>query len=242
MTSLKLLKGFKNPISNESNTISMLLKSNLDLNDHIKSFRLKLLKALTCILENYGHNNYVCFHHKIVVAWSRSNDYLATRDYLIKMDNLEKNLNSSLKETIRMTRGKRVSHFVNVQIASNDDIDEVLELSKKEFMDLNTKITSAISIINDEYLFINDEDENASQKKVKQIKPKKFKKAINTEECLFIDSDDNEDENETDNETDVNKKWSVRTMVVNGFDETTCYNYGEPLLQIIGKSQCLFID
>ena len=194
MCSVKLLKGFRNPINNEINTISLLLKSNLDLNEHIKSIRPKLLNALTCISENYGNGNNVCFHHKIVIAWHRCNDYLATRDYLIKLDNLEKNLNSSLKETIRITRGKRVSHFVNIQISPNDDIDEVLELSKKEIVDINSKVMSSISIRNDEYIFIDNNEKvkpSKNNEKVTSVKP--IKKAIPSNECLFIDSDDNDD-------------------------------------------------
>ena len=101
MCSVKLLKGFRNPISEEMNTISLLLKSNLDLNEHIKSVRVKLLKALTCILENYGRNYKVNFHHKIVVVCGRRNDYLATNDYLTSLAYLKKDLNSSLNEAIR---------------------------------------------------------------------------------------------------------------------------------------------
>ena len=160
MCSVKLLKGFCNPINGETNTISLLLKSNLDLNEHIKSVRVKLLKALTCILENYGRNYDVYFHHKIVVEREKSYEYLSTNYHYTKLAYLKNDLNSSLNEAIRLTYGEIDTHFVNKKMVSNG---KVVELSKREFIDLNSKMMSAISIINDEYIFIDD------NKKVKPI-------------------------------------------------------------------------
>ena len=196
MSSIKLLKGFRNPISEEMNTISLLLKSNLDFNEHIKSVRVKLLKALTCILENYGRNYKVNFHHKIVVAYGRRNEYLATNDYFTSLAYLKKDLNSSLNEAIRMTYGKKASHFVNIKMVSKG---KVVELSKREFIDLNSKIISSISINNDEYIFIDNNEKvkpSKNNEKVTSVKP--IKKAIPSNECLFIDSDDDDDNNDED--------------------------------------------
>ena len=193
---IKLLKGFKNPINDEMNTLSLLLKSNLDFNEHIKSVRVKLLKALTCILENYGRNYKVNFHHKIVVAYGRRNEYLATNDYFTSLAYLKKDLNSSLNEAIRMTYGKKASHFVNIKMVSKG---KVVELSKREFIDLNSKIISAISINNDEYIFIDNNEKvkpSKNNEKVTSVKP--IKKAIPSNECLFIDSDEDDDNNDED--------------------------------------------
>ena len=210
MSTVKLLKGFRSPITEEMNTISLLLKSNLDLKEHIKSVRVKLLKALTCILENYGRNYNVYFHHKIVVLCGRNNEYPSTNEYLTSLANLKKNLNSSLNHAIRMTYGKKKSsHFVNIRMESNG---KVVELSKREFIELNSKIISAISMINDECLFIDDNE-------------KPIKKAIQSDECLFIDDD----------EKPIKKAIQSDECLFIDDDE-------KPIKKAIQSDECLFID
>ena len=92
---------------------------------------------------------------------------------------------------LEMTYGKKASHYVNIKMISNG---KVVELSKREFMDLNSKIISAISINNDEYIFIDDNEKvkpSKNNEKVTSVKP--IKKAIPSNECLFIDSDEDDD-------------------------------------------------
>ena len=60
-SSVKLLKGFRNPINDEMNTLSLLVKSDLDLKEHLRNAKEKLLTALTCIIENYQGNHIIYF-------------------------------------------------------------------------------------------------------------------------------------------------------------------------------------
>ena len=53
---IKPLKGFKNPINNEKNTLSLLVKSDFKLQEHISKAREKLLVSLTNIIGNYDSN------------------------------------------------------------------------------------------------------------------------------------------------------------------------------------------
>ena len=49
---IKLLRGFKNYINNEFNTMSFLVKSDLELKEHLSNAREKLLVSLTNIMDN----------------------------------------------------------------------------------------------------------------------------------------------------------------------------------------------
>ena len=182
--SVKLLKGFRNPINNEMNTLSLLVKSDLDLKEHLRNAKEKLLKALTCIIENYEGNHIIYFYHKIQVSYERKTEYLSTKDYLTDLVNLEIDLNSSAEEVIKMTYGKKTSHFVNVTIKSNDN---VIELSQKEFKDLNSKLISALQKMNEEYLFIDDNVKTIKKNK-KDTSVKPIKNAID-DDYLFIDEE-----------------------------------------------------
>ena len=51
--SIKPLKGFSNPINNESNTLSLLVKSDYDLYEHLSKAKGKLISSLTCILNHF---------------------------------------------------------------------------------------------------------------------------------------------------------------------------------------------
>ena len=182
--SVKLLKGFRNPINDEMNTLSLLVKSNLDLKEHIRNAKDKLLTVLRCIMENYDGNHIIYFYHKIQVLYERKTEYLSTKDYLTDLVNLKIDLNSSVEEVIKMTYGKKTSHFVNLTIKSND---EVIELSQKEFKDLNSKLISALSKMNEEYLFIDDNLKTIKKNK-KDTSVKPIKNAID-DDYLFIDEE-----------------------------------------------------
>ena len=183
-SSVKLLKGFRNPINDEMNTLSLLVKSDLDLKEHLRNAKEKLLTALTCIIENYEGNHIVYFYHKIQVLYERKTEYLSSKDYLTDLVNLKIDLNSSVEEVLKMTYGKKTSHFVNVTIKLNDD---VIELSQKEFKDLNSKLISALSKINEEYLFIDDNVKTIKKNKKNTI-VKPIKKDLD-DDYLFIDEE-----------------------------------------------------
>ena len=182
---IKLLKGFKNPINDEMNTLSLLVKSDLNLKEHLSKAKEKLLTALTCIMEAYNQNYIIYFYHKLQVIYENKTEYLSTKAYLTNSCNLKRDLNSSVEEVLKMTYGKKTSHFVNLRIKLNDD---VIELSQKEFKDLNLKLISALSKMNKDYLFIDEEKVKTIKKNKKETSVKPIKKAI--DDCLFIDEEE----------------------------------------------------
>ena len=186
-SSVKLLKGFRNPINDETNTLGLLVKSDLDLKEHLRNSKEKLLTALTCIIENYDSNHTIYFYNKLQVLYENKTEYLSTKAYLTNSCNLKRDLNSSVEEVLKMTYGKKTSHFVNVRIKFNDDI---IELSQKEFKDLNLKLISALSKMNEEdYLFIDDDNVKPIDKKPKNaIKKSNKVKPIN-DNSLFVDEE-----------------------------------------------------
>ena len=120
------------------------------------------------------------------MLYERKTEYLSSKDYLTDLVNLKIDLNSSVEEVLKMTYGKKTSHFVNVTIKSNDD---VIELSQKEFKDLNSKLISTLSKMNKEYLFI-DDNVKTIKKNEKYTSAKPIKKAIDDDDdYLFIDEE-----------------------------------------------------
>ena len=164
---IKLLRGFKNHVNNEHNSLSLLVKSDLSLKEHLSNAREKLLVSLTSILENLDSNFVIYFYHKLLVIYENIKEYLCTKDYYTDLDQLITDLDSSIEEVIKMTYGKKVSHFVNITIKLNDD-DDVYELNNKEFINLNGLIRSNLSKMNDEEnLFV---DNNNNDKPIKKKK------------------------------------------------------------------------
>ena len=212
---IKPLKGFKNPINDEMNTLSLLVKSDLDLKEHLSKAKEKLLTALTCIMENYNSNYIIYFYHKLQVLYENKTEYLSTKSYFTDLGNLRRDLNSSIEEVLKMTYGKKTSHFVNVTIKLSDD---VIELSKDEFSNLNWKIRSNISKMNDEEILFVDNNNNKEPIKkdnddVKTIKKdnddvKTIKKVNDASDSLFIDDNDVKPikKNEKDNSVKPIKK------------------------------------
>ena len=208
---IKLLKGFRNFVNNEWNTLSLLVKSDLVLRKHLSNANEKILASLTSILENFDSNFVKYFYHKLSVIYENKMEYLSTKNYYTDLDQLIVNLDSGIEEVIKITYGKFKSHFINVTIKLNDG-DDVYELSPEEFKILNFKHRTALSKMNkeetlftdyvvkpikkaiaDNRLFIDDNDNEKpikkKPKKVVNVKP--IKKAI-ADDCLFIDDNDNE--------------------------------------------------
>ena len=195
---IKLLKGFKNPINDEMNTLSLLVKSDLNLKEHLSKAKEKLLTALTCIMEAYNQNYIIYFYHKLRVIYENKTEYLSTKAYLTNSCNLKRDLNSSVEEVLKMTYGKKTSHFVNLRIKLNDD---VIELSKDELSNLNWKIRSNVSKMNnEEILFVNDNVKHI-KKNEKETSVKPIKKAI--DDSLFIDDDNVKPIKKNEKETSV---------------------------------------
>ena len=188
---IKLLKGFRNFVNNERNTLSLLVKSDLVLRKHLLHAYEKILASLTSILENFDSNFVIYFYHKLSVIYENKMEYLCTKDY--DLGQLIGNLDSSIEEVIKMTYGKFQSHFINVTIKLNDG-DDVYELSPEEFKILNFKHRTALSKMNEEEYLFNDDVEPIKKKEknnseidsyVKPIKKANIKKAF--DDSLFID-------------------------------------------------------
>ena len=178
---IKPLKGFKNYINGEHNTLSLLIKSDCELQEHLSNAREKLLTSLTSIIDHYNSNsNYeVYFYHKLQVLYGRRSDFLKTRAYKTKLDSIKIDLNASIEDLLRIAHGEFVSHFVNITILLNDD---GLELTTDEFKNLNWIIRNKLTKINNEDLHFVDKDNEGP-----------FVKApinMNNKVSLFIDDND----------------------------------------------------
>ena len=176
---IKPLKGFKNYFNGEHNTLSLLIKSDCELQEHLSNAREKLLTSLTSIIDHYNSNHEVYFYHKLQVLNGRNSDFLKTRSYKAKLDSIKIDLNASIEDLLRIAHGKFVSHFVNITILLND---EGLELNVNEFSKLNWNIRNKLTKINNEDLHFVDNDNEGP-----------FVKApinINNKESLFIDDND----------------------------------------------------
>ena len=178
---IKPLKGFKNYINGEHNTLSLLIKSDCELQEHLSNAREKLLTSLTSIIDHYNSNsNYeVYFYHKLQVLNGRRSDFLKTRAYKTKLDSIKIDLNASIEDLLRIAHGEFVSHFVNITILLND---KGLELTTDEFSNLNWTIRNKLTKINNEDLHFVDKDNEDP-----------FVKApinMNNKVSLFIDDND----------------------------------------------------
>ena len=171
---IKPLKGFKNYVNGEHNTLSLLIKSDCKLQEHLSNAREKLLTSLTSIIDHYNSNsNYeIYFYHKLQVLNGIKSDFLKTRAYKTKLDSIKIDLDDSIKDLLRIAYGEFKSHFVNITILLND---EAIKLSNNEFSKLNWIIRSRLSKINSEEhdfldekpkpsLFIDENDEGQFEK------------------------------------------------------------------------------
>ena len=188
---IKLLKGFRNFVNNERNTLSLLVKSDLVLRKHLLHAYEKILASLTSILKNFDSNFVIFFYHKLSVIYENKMDYLCTKDYHTDLGQLIGNLDSSIEEVIKMTYGKFKSHFINVTIKLNDG-DDVYELSPEEFKILNFKHRTALSKMNEEEDLFNDVVEPIKKKEKNNSKRDSYVKPIkkDTDNSLFIDDYD----------------------------------------------------
>ena len=188
---IKLLKGFKNHYNHEMNTLSLLVKSNYELIEHLSNSKEKLLIALTSIIDHYKNDQDIYFYHKLQVSHCRKPYYLKTKRYKLISPKLD--LENSLKDLISISHSiansKFISHFINFIIVKDN---VTIELSKDEFRKLSNIIMSKstyINTLNNNKIshFIDDDDNNP------------FEKAsinMNNKESLFIDDDDYDNDND----------------------------------------------
>ena len=184
---IKPLRGFSNPINNESNTLSLLVKSDYDLYKHLSKAKGKLISSLTCIL-NHFKDSEINFYHKLGIPsfYKGKLDYPRTRYYKISSNSLERDLDDSFKDVIRLCSNRFNSHFVNVVAKKNS---EVIKLSDDKFHELNHTIRSSLSNINNNKLsFVDNEPFEKSMMKIESINAyiKKQSKIVNKRYLSFL--------------------------------------------------------
>ena len=96
---IKPLKGFKNYYNNEINTLSLLVKSEYDLLEHLSNAREKLLTSLTSIIDHHKTDQDIYFYHKLQVSHGRRTNYLKTKRYKTSLDSLKIDLNASMESS-----------------------------------------------------------------------------------------------------------------------------------------------
>ena len=151
---IKPLKGFENYLNGENNTLSLLIKSDYELNKHLQESKQKLLISLTSIINHYKDVQKIHFYHKLLVPIRNRSDYIKTKWYELSFNSLKINLDDSFKNVISMCPNTIYSHFINVIIKKSSNI---LKINDNEFIELNHIIRSSISNMNnDELSFVDN--------------------------------------------------------------------------------------
>ena len=176
---IKPFKGFKNPLNHELSTLSLLVKSNYNLQEHLSNAKEKILISLNCIMDYYESGQEIYFYHKIQIPYGYKKEYLKSRRYKSSLDSLKVDLNDSLESLISFVPSKFDSHFINVIIIMDN---ETIELSADEFSKLNWIIRSKLTKINNEDLHFVDKDNEGPFEKIPIN--------MNNKVSLFIDDND----------------------------------------------------
>ena len=153
---IKPLKGFENPINNESNTLSLLVKSDYGSNEHLHKSKQKLVNSLTSIINHFKDAQKIYFYHKLQVPslYRGRIDYPITKWYEISSNTLETDLDNSFKEVIGLCPDRFHSHFVNVVAKKNN---KVLKIDNEDFLEVNKFIRNSISNTKEyKYIFVDD--------------------------------------------------------------------------------------
>ena len=193
---IKPLKGFKNPINHELNTLSLLVKSNHDLREHLINARDKILISLSSIMDYYESGQEIYFYHKIQVPKGYKKEYLKSKRYKSSLNSLKVDLNDSLESLISFVPCKFDSHFINIIIVKDN---ETIELSADEFSKSNWIIRSKLTKINNEDLHFVDKDNEGPFEKIPIN--------MNNKVSLFID--DNGDDPFEKTPININDKVSL---------------------------------
>ena len=140
--SIKPLKGFSNPINNESNTLSLLVKSDYELYEHLNESRNKLISSLNSIL-NYFKDSDIKFYHKVQIPLKfKNNTFITSRCYKLSFDSIKVTIDNSLKDVIESCPNSFTSHFINIFVKKNGD---TIILNNDKFIEVNHIIRDAIS-------------------------------------------------------------------------------------------------
>ena len=139
---IKPLKGFSNPINNESNTLSLLVKSDYELYEHLNESRNKLISSLNSIL-NYFKDSDIKFYHKVQIPLKfNNNTFITSRCYKLSFDSIKVTIDNSLKDVIESCPNSFTSHFINIFVKKNGD---TIILNNDKFIEVNHIIRDAIS-------------------------------------------------------------------------------------------------
>ena len=95
--SIKLLKGFENSFNNEESTLSLLVKSDYELNEHLAKSKKKLVISLTRIINHLNEAPDIYFYHKVGTPFNWRAAYSRTRYYKISTNYLERDIDDSFK-------------------------------------------------------------------------------------------------------------------------------------------------
>ena len=166
---IKVLKGFNNPTNDEHNSLSLLVKSDYELIDHLRNSKEKILIALTKIIEHYQLE--IFFYHKLQVKIDLRPYYISTKRFKLSKPKLD--LENSFKDLISMGHNKFTSHFINFIIIENGS---TLRMSKDEFH----IISNIIMNDNKKSLFVDEDDKDQFEKTSnKEDDDDNFEKAFN---------------------------------------------------------------
>ena len=100
---VKLLKGYVNPINDESNSVSLLIKSDCQLREQISKGLNKILTALKCIIKKYDAKYSLFFYHKIKISCNNNKEpeYYCTKKHEMHEKTIDKELSNSTKEILK---------------------------------------------------------------------------------------------------------------------------------------------
>ena len=159
---IKPLKGFSNPINNESNTLSLLVKSDYDLYEHLDESRNKLISSLNSILKYFKDSN-IKFYHKVQIPLKFNNEtFITSRCYNLSFDSIKVIIDNSIKDVIESCPNSFSSHFINIFVKKNGD---TIMLNNDKFIEVNHIIRNAISN-NSIYDFLNNDPFEKMMRKI----------------------------------------------------------------------------
>ena len=176
---IKPLKGFKNHLNGENNTLSLLIKSDYELSKHLLESKQKLSISLTSIINHYKNVQKIHFYHKLQIPLMNKSDYITTKWYELSFNSLKMNLDDSFKNLISMCKKPFCSHFINVIIEKDDN---VMKLSDEKFQKINHIIRTSLSKINNKKpSFVDDNPFEEAMMNIKErnLQLKKQIKIIN---------------------------------------------------------------
>ena len=167
---IEILQGYKNSFSNEKNSVSIQIKTDLLLNNYLKK-AIEKVDILYNIMSDFTKKyKKIIFYHTFRLRHN-DKDYLkkVTRyrnvlyetspDYTADGDNLKYQLQNSLNFLVNKLKnlgdlGWYGEHFINIMMKCNDAIVHVEDDERQKIRKKNKKTNQKIA----EYAFIDDND------------------------------------------------------------------------------------